>query len=485
MKIKTISVLILLQFLFLFNVNAQDTAFNPDEIFPKDSLVKWTTELFSSLSEIHPNFYTYTSKEEFDSIIPAAFKDVTKPLKTIEYYRKIKPLYAKIGCLHTDISLNEVWRNYAESASKLVPVSVFIDDDKNVFIVENLSDNPDLLVKSKILAINDKPIDDIVTTLLNAIPSDGYNQTLKLYLLNFRFAFWYRTMIEFNDKFNIKIKVDDTIKTVEVKGVDKSSFPSFEEQEKVNEKQLDFEVTNGNAFLKINSFSNSAIKENGQNFKRYLKNVFKKLNQQNIKTLVIDVRNNTGGSDSNAVLLASYFFDEPFRYWDRIEVREKIANQISGINRLFYKKPVNTKDPKNRIWLKAKLTKEFDFYEVQKPAKNGFQGDVYILTNGLCMSSCGDFVAVLSHNKKAKTVGQETGGGYQGNTSGMMPENVVFKNLVITTPMQKYVNFVDLKKNFGRGTIPDFKVKKTLEDRLSKKDAELEFVKSLLEKLKD
>lgn len=480
MKVQTIFSIIVLQLLFVWSINAQKKEFNPNEIFPKDSVVKWTAELFSSLSEIHPNFYTYTSKREFDSIIPADFKDVEKSLTTIEYYRKIKPLYAKIGCLHTDIRLNEDWNTHIESVSKLVPFAVFINEDKKVFVVENLSDTKELKIKSEILAINDKPINEIVATLLNAIPSDGYNETLKRYLLNFRFAFWYRTMIEFNDTFKIKIKTENTIKTVEVKGVDKSAFPSFEAQEKSNVKQLNFEINDGSAFLKINSFANSTIKKNGQNYKRYLKGVFKKLQDKNIKKLVIDLRNNTGGSDSNAVLLASYFFDAPFRYWDRIEVREKIAKQIKGINRLFYKKPEKTADAKNRIWLKGKFTKEFDFYEVQKPSKNAFKGDVYLLTNGLCMSSCADLVAILSHNKKAKTVGQETGGGYQGNTSGMMPENVVFKNLIITTPMQKYVNFVDLNKNFGRGTMPDFKVKRTLENRILKKDAELEFVKKIL-----
>jgi hypothetical protein len=37
------------------------------------------------------------------------------------------------------------------------------------------------------------------------------------------------------------------------------------------------------------------------------------------------------------------------------------------------------------------------------------------------MSLCADVAAILSFNKKAICIGQQTGGGYQGNNSGLMP----------------------------------------------------------------
>jgi hypothetical protein len=61
-------------------------------------------------------------------------------------------------------------------------------------------------------------------------------------------------------------------------------------------------------------------------------------------------------------------FDKPFRYWDKIEVTEAVAKEIKGINSLFYKKPKEV-DGSYR-WRKTWLTKEFDYYETQQPAKN-------------------------------------------------------------------------------------------------------------------
>ena len=96
------------------------------------------------------------------------------------------------------------------------------------------------------------------------------------------------------------------------------------------------------------------------------------------------------------------------------------------------------------------------------------------------MSSCSDFVAILSDNKKAQVVGQESGGGFQGNTSGIIPTSKIKTGLLATIPLQKYTNAVDLNKNFGRGTIPDFEVTPTFDNWVNKKDVEMEFVLRLI-----
>ena len=91
------------------------------------------------------------------------------------------------------------------------------------------------------------------------------------------------------------------------------------------------------------------------------------------------------------------------------------------------------------------------------------------------MSSCADVAAILSYNKKAIFIGQETGGGYQGNTSGMVPNSKVQPfDFTLTVPLQKYFNSVDTSKNIGRGTMPDYAVNMTINDILKGGDKELQ-----------
>ncbi len=319
---------------------------------------------------------------------------------------------------------------------------------------------------------------DILNGILKAIPSDGFNQTEKILLLNHRFPFWYQNIIEVANIFKIETESNGVTDTYELVGTTKELFPSLASLESNYTKPLEFEILNNIGVLKVHSFAKSTIKSNGQNFKKFSKDLFKQIKAKDVKNLIIDLRYNTGGSDGNAVDLASYFFDKPFRYWEKIEVTEKLAKEVKGAVKLIYRKPL--KEGEMYKWRKAKLTNEFDYYLTQKPSQNNFKGKVYILTNGLCMSSCSDFVAILSHNKKALVIGQESGGGFQGNTSGIMPTAKLPTGIQVTIPLQKYTNAVDLTKNYGRGTIPDFDVTPDFDNWLNKKDVEMQLALQLI-----
>ena len=97
------------------------------------------------------------------------------------------------------------------------------------------------------------------------------------------------------------------------------------------------------------------------------------------------------------------------------------------------------------------------------------------------MSSCADVAAILSFNKKATFIGQETGGGFQGNTSGMIPDSKVQPfDFTLTVPLQKYFNSVDILKNIGRGTMPDHAVNMTINEILKGEDKDLQTTLDLI-----
>jgi Peptidase family S41 len=460
------------------NLQAQEKkAFDFERKYHPDSLKRWTQSVMTELSRKHPGFNRYTSKARFDFVIDSTVQTITDSLTTIEFYRKVKPLFAQIACLHTAVSLSEEIETYIDKAQSLIPFEIFIDADKRVFLTKNHS-TTEISLKSEILAINNKPIGEILGILLKSIPSDGYNETEKILMLNHRFAFWYRTIIDVSQNFEVEILSNDKWRRIEVKGISKEVFPTMDSLESAHKKQLHFEIANRVGILTIHSFAKSAIKRNGQNFKKFIKSTFKDLGKKQVKNLVIDLRYNTGGTDGNAVLLASYFFDKSFRYWDRIEVTEAVAKEIKGVYKLFYRKP--HKRDTSYLWRTTWFTNEFDYYKMQKPAKFSFTGQTYLLTNGLCLSSCADVIAILAHNKKAKVVGQESGGGYQGNTSGMMPKTKIPTGLEITVPLLKYTNAVDPMVNMGRGTIPDYVVAPSLDNWIEKDDVEKEFIMQLI-----
>ncbi|NSL87749.1 hypothetical protein ECE50_012950 [Chitinophaga sp. Mgbs1] len=348
-----------------------------------------------------------------------------------------------------------------------MPLQLHIENEK-AFVTANYSGSRELAPGTEITAINGKSMAAIIALLLPAIPSDGHNLTLKYRALDTQFPSWYRSMIAVTDSFTVST---GTQQTVTIPG---AAFQTLARdgflQEPSYRKTLDFRMTAQTGILTIHSFAATDIKKSGQHFRKFIDSVFLQLQQQKVQQLIVDLRDNTGGTDNNAVYFTRHFFDKPFRYWDRIEVTKDIARQIKGFARLFYRKP--EKRDSSYLWKKSKITSEFNYYTMQFPAAHPFTGKTYVLINGFCMSSCADAAAILSCNKKAVLIGEETGGGYQGNNSGMMP-SVRLKptGLMLTVPLQQYFNAVDTGVHTARGVMPDYPVAVHTADILRQEDA--------------
>lgn len=435
--------------------NAQHEDFNLPLQNP-DTVKMELQELFKELSIKHPGFYRYNQKEAFEAYIDSVTGTIQEPINELAILRKAKPIIAKIGCLHTGIHLSEDTEKRLNETPNCFPLALHYDAG-SVRVWKKFQEGNSIQIGDEIKSINGRDIQEIYQILLDNIPMDGYNTTGKYKLLQYTFSSWYRNSIEVADEFKIELADGEEYLLKAVKHDQTLSYAD------VGDKPMSMQVVDGIAIIKIPSFANSILASHDQKFKKEIDGYLDQINDSGIDKLLFDLRGNTGGSDSNPAWLTSFFFDKPYRYWNRIEITEAIAKDVSGMSKVFYGKPRY----ENGLWLwsdKGLSSKEFQFTNIQKPAKSMFKGEVYILTDGMCLSSCADFTAIMQANQKAIIIGEETGGGYQGNTSGLIPSAELSSGLVVDIPLLKYVNEVPKEKNMGRGTIPDIELRPTLEE---------------------
>lgn len=444
--------------------------FNPQQTITVDSARHSITELLDEMAKKHPGFYRYTPKTEFNHFIDSSLSAIKGTMDELTYFRTLKPLIAKVCCVHTGITLPDNYINFLNEQPNMLPLDVYFTGEK-AYIIKNYSTNSAVPVGSALLSINGHPIAAIKARLFSMISSDGFNQTWKYQAINNRFAQVYRINYELSGSFKIRVATSRGEKEFDLPGVRNDQLPVPAAMDLGKQPRLSFRKKDSVAILTIRSFGETDIKAGGQQFKKFISGVFKALKAQHTGKLVIDLRNNTGGSDPNAALLCRYLIDRPFRYWDRIEVTEPFALSIKGSARLVYGKPLKTDS--GYLWRKSKFTREFDFYEPQQPEADVYTGKLVVLINGACLSSCADVAAVLQYNKRATMFGEETGGGYQGNTSGLVPEAQVAFGIKVAIPLLEYINAVDQNKNFGHGTVPDIILEPTLNDILDGRDAVL------------
>jgi hypothetical protein len=104
--------------------------------YPADSVRQGSRELFTELSKKHPGFYRYHSKAVMDAFSDSTLQTMRDSLTEVQIYRKLKPVFAKIGCLHTDIATSPAYQHWLKSTKTLLPLQVYVQGQR-AFITHN------------------------------------------------------------------------------------------------------------------------------------------------------------------------------------------------------------------------------------------------------------------------------------------------------------------------------------------------------------
>jgi hypothetical protein len=117
-----------------------------------------------------------------------------------------------------------------------------------------------------------------------------------------------------------------------------------------------------------------------------------------------------------------------------------------------------------------------------KQNKNIYKGDLYVLVNGNSFSVTTEFSARVHADRRAVFIGQETGGGYRTNSSGMFTiVQLPNSKIDLGVPMFGFqMANVPAEIQHGQGIVPNYIVVPTIEDILNKRDRVMEYTLQLI-----
>lgn len=402
------------------------------------------------LEKEHAGLYRYKSKFELEKLFNNCFVSLNQPMPQLEFAKSIMFLVSSIEDGHTGTNLPKLLMNYYTENEKMFPANVYFINNKAYILCSRFKALP---AETEILAIDNRPISEIKKELFKFLPSDGKIESKKTQTLNNgAFPFLYNWIFGTKNEFSVKYKnkqgeiKSSTINAEFLKDFECDNGSSFSNTKSL---QLDF-LQKNTALLTLKTFDENRLSEK-QNFKVFLEESFNEINSKKISNLIIDLRGNAGGEDGYGALLYSYLASEPFKYFSSIE------------------------STKSKMQLK-----DNPLLGLQQPQKNNFNGKVLFLINGLCFSTTADFCSIAKSNNRGKFIGEETGGGYYGNTSGStLKVQLPNSKINITIPQLKYVNDVAKAKYKDRGIIPDYIILPTINEVIYHKDVQLDFALKL------
>ncbi len=467
---------------------SKEEEFDPEKKFAVKQLKDDFVLLKNALEEGHGGLYRYTSKEELDRQFESIFKNLDQPLTEVEFLRLLYPLIANINDGHTWIIPSSSYRSYLENEPILLPFKIkFID--RKAYLHRNYSEDEDFALGGEVISINERPISEVLERMLGVLSSDGHIQTSKYRRLESTVSLWelYNLLFGKTTSYSITYKSPDNneLKEIEVKGLKRKEVTSIFEARypdaAKNPPPIELEYRGDIAILTIRTFVGGAYQRAKISYPGFMKKSFREFEEKNIHVLIIDLRNNGGGSDSFGKILFAYLTDKQFTYYKHLRVKNKELSFLDYTD----VPPEDRKIPDD--WFKKNDSGTYDLLKhpnlrLQNPIKPTFKGNVYVLINGASFSTSGECTSLIHFHKKAKFVGEECGAGYYGNTSGFMPRlTLPNTGIQIRIPLVKYSMAVSGYAP-DRGIIPDYPVSPTMKDILSGKDTEMDFVIELIEK---
>lgn len=465
----------------------------PIRKYCKAKLEKDFDILVSSLKEAHTGLYWYSSPREFDSIAKVQRSKIKDGLNGLEFYNITAPVVAFTKEDHCDITLSEEVSEYLNMKGRFIPITI-VNLKEKAFILNDPQQSV-ALKGWQLLKINNRTIEDIYNHIFNTFGSDGFIKSSKYRFMDiYRLAVEYAKTIEQPEEFEITALNPQTgkKKTVILKAIAfnelKDITKTLINQSIIKEADIPakFETQKNTAILTINTFSNESYKEADMDFKEFIKHSFDSIRKTGVKNLIIDVRENGGGSEGNEDYLFSFLTNKPYKKYKYVEA--------SALSYSFYRY-TDYSSEKDYKELESDLNKEHYIapdgrflrrpgVEPQAPLQpNPFSGNIYVLCSGWTYSGGAEFCSLMKSYTNAIFAGEEVGGAFYGNTSGysfelMLPNT----KLKIEIPILKFV--LDVSENIpkGRGVLPDYPISPSIKQFLEGKDVEMEFVKKLISK---
>ncbi len=476
------------------SADAQDANANTKSPVPANAIlspqqVREDVELaHEAFSRVHPGYTRYATELEmdqaWDAIIRKAEANGGMPLE--RFYLAAELALTQIRCDHTKAELPKSLRDARKGKPLYLPLLWTLVEGRG--LIAKAHGEVPVNYGDEIIAIDGRALSEITSEVAPYVPVDGYTQWSRNAGISQSREFMGGAV----DHFGALLWEVPAVASVIVRnaeGVDREvqmARISFVEWSAMGDaKQANFKdsvtferLSDQTAYLRVDTFVNyrEPVKP-----RKILQPIFKTIRDEGYTKLILDLRNNGGGSADAQYELLANLIDRPFK-----PIREMRAQtlDLDGIRPYLWtwdKRALNpnpfgfSKNDDGTFALRSFVSS--DLRRV-KPAKYAFTGELIALTSTTNSSGSTNMIAWLTEMERVTTIGEKTGGSAEGPTAGLqftltLPNSGVKMRL----PFFHVLNNIS-KFEHGLGLSPDIRAPMTVADFRAGLDPALEKAKT-------
>jgi hypothetical protein len=455
-----------------------------------------------ALETVHPGLYRYSDKPAINAAFARLEAAAAVPITELALHAEIARLLAAIHCDHTKAEMSEGLDNFRTRNATHLPLRFQLIEGRMI-VVSNDGQPGAPPAGSEILAINGTPVPALLLQLAPLVSYDGATDqaiAAKLAddsdLMGDDFNENYPALFGFPDRWQIEWKTVGAIAPATatlhpIRFAQWTALPgpgAKYRSEFYN--AITWRMSGKTARLGIDTFVNY---RNPVQATAFLGGFFAAMKEAGTDHLILDLRNNGGGSEDVSVALGRYLIDRPFtwskpirykavRYGDLPQYIETWGDREARFNPPFDAFIRTAEGWYDRIpKLSGEALSDGDSTFEQQPVGDlAFRGRLTILSGPRNGSGATRTIAQLKEKAGAVVIGEDSAGNAEGPTSGSifllkLPESGIKVRIPEAWNRTDIASFVP-----GKGVPVDQLVVPTLADFEAGRDRALGVARGLL-----
>jgi hypothetical protein len=338
-------------------------------------------------------------------------------------FRILRPLLSQIGEGHLTLHRSPAMRMKDIHAQGLLPIDIHWTQE-GAWITAGWGDAASIAAGTPLLAIDDETPDVLVGEMMAALGHDGHIATGAMREAEgagyAKVRYWMRGSAP---RFRLRLR-DESGVTVErvVSGVAHSERPEPKSRVESPLARLEW-LDKRTVLLVVPTFSNRRYRDAGSDFQSVIRRIFETVHARGARNMILDLRENGGGSEGNENFLFSFLVHDPIRKYASVQARA-VAISVRDSHGRRYDVEVYDKDERRR---QTRL-RNGHFSRINEPPEGlmshwkrnspAFAGRLVVLAGGNTFSGAAELSSMLYHVRRGLFVGEEVGGAHIGNTSG-------------------------------------------------------------------
>lgn len=397
-----------------------------DERLPPAATQGDVALLDQAFRALHPAVYRYNTPEAWARRVDSLRQWFAEPRTRGETYLAFAHLTASLQCSHTYMSF---W-------NQPIPVHRWLTDGEDKIPFEYALTPTDRWVVTRsssavlpgdtIVAVNDVPTERIIARLLPYLRGDGEDDGKRRALLDFRHRKQYEAIDVFlplilpprDGQYTVTLRRDGHEQTLQVASMAAADRRARALPVPPDRPRHELTREGDIAILRVDGFD---FGRDAGKWAPFVTQTFEALKRDSVRTLVLDLRENEGGSDEGALLLLQHLIRTPItmpplrRYVAYDTVPAALRPYLRTWDKAFY-------DRRGDVVPRGDGTfdlKESAEWPASIPvARNAFTGRVIVLTSYVNSSASHIMLRLLARRPGITLVGDPTGGSLRASTGG-------------------------------------------------------------------